>query len=87
MSRGLLSSNREKGFLKEALGKATAEAQAKTTEVDRQRGEVKFCFLRNLFTPTSSLRQLYRVFPVCTPGIIYCGAYAQLGIGRRFNSE
>lgn len=55
MSCGMFCQNREKGFLKEALGKATAEAQAKTAEADRQRGEVKFDFPQQL----SPRRQYY----------------------------
>lgn len=39
---GYLRCRRENGFLKEALSKSSAEVQAKTTEVDRQRGEVSY---------------------------------------------
>lgn len=41
--------HREKAFLKEALSKASAEVHAKTAELDRQRGEVRYSlgFLRN----------------------------------------
>lgn len=56
---GMFCRNREKGFLKEALGKATAEAQAKTAETDRQRGEVTFDFRQTFFTLTSGVRQYY----------------------------
>lgn len=37
---GRPSFRREKSFLKEALNKSSAEAQARTADVDRQRGEV-----------------------------------------------
>ena len=39
---GSPSFRRDKGFLKEALKKNSAEAQARTADVDRQRGEVGY---------------------------------------------